>query len=38
MKEQSMSDEKTMGEVIQIDELASGTILASWSGERSKRR
>ncbi len=39
MKEQPMSDEKTMGQVIQIDEARIRDHLgASWSGERSRRR
>ena len=33
-----MSDEKTMGQVIQIDEAGSGTILVRWSAGRWKRR
>ena len=33
-----MSDEKPMGQVIQIDEARIGIILVRWFVERSRRR
>jgi hypothetical protein len=33
-----MSDEKTMGQIIQIDEAGSAIISARWCAGRGKRR